>query len=1377
MFNNFSAEIEDFWKFNKLIETANLKQWRRNMKFILNDVELWHYVDDFEKQFKVFSKKTLNTLTWNEKKNFEKKIKNYIFKMINAKNKIESMCNDIIKIIIQINWIAKQIWDHFITRYSFQNWFNKWATLNRFRTVNFSNHDSIFNWSVKIIVLKQKIKNLSIIMNDFIIISTFNIFESEWEIYVTILNDKIKNIDKFSNFDELLKDIEQKKIRMKTTSVNFIKHDDVDRDRNENRDKNRDRNRDEAERDENNDRNITKKIKCKWCDEKHLYDKKHCSHKNIICNNCHRKSHKTVNCFHENEDKHEKFKKKNDNKNENIEFFKTHIDFINVSIKSINENVAFNENEFFFFFEIKIDFVIIFVCIINNLRLFLFKMIYYDWILNFDVTHHCNDIRRFFKNLMFSKKIVIIVNEKKFIIEIIENVIVNLFNNEIFFLKNVMFIFNLIVDFINVKRFWSKDFNINYSTEKLCEINRREHLIAHANVQNDLFVFRIKFINNKINAIISFDKSHETINSFILSMNMIMSKIFINVFKKSTISLFIWHRRLIHLNYRNVIINVNKIIDMKNVIEFISNVLCDSCMKNRQQIEKSRVFMIKTIEFLDRIDVDIEKSLSIIFRDNKIFVLIKNEVTSMLWFFACKQKSQLYQIVVFFKTWIELQFKHKIKNIRDEEKFLSKLFDVWFKKIDIQWEQSTFYIYEQNDIIEKAMYIIMTFIRSILKNMKFSKSFWNVLNEAVIYTKNRIFTFSESFKDFITFYQTMNDALFNVSNFRALDCKVYTHISKTIKRHKLNDRSWKNIHVSYENNNQWKIYNFRIKIIHLTRNVKFDENFFYYDENAKIFVDYSKSSTKSQMIDFWNVSDDRMLKNNLKKHDRSQLHQKVTSSSAFMIFIFMFVDFFENNVSMRDDASMKDQSIKNQKKKQNDYISNEKAYDENDENEKKFENAFESIFVFSLIEELFVSFISMNFVFTFQLFVVFNFSTIIKSSRTTTKNVFKFDYKQLHRRDKNVKIYNIIDVKHDFKFHIHMRRVLNALKNEDNFDFDHIFELVSYKNALKFFYWSKWKKIMKIEINHFVDNDTWRLIKLFVERHVITNRWVFKIKYEVNDRILRFKTRWVVHEYKQKKNVDYTDTWAEVMKFFFFRTLFVIAAKKRLHAHQMNVIIVFLYDFIDIEIYVIQFDEFVVNSKLICHLIKTLYDLKQTFRVWYEIIRNFLKFLKFELTNEDANVFVFKNKKIYIAIYVNDFFIIEFNMNFINNLKKQFDQRFKMIDLKSVQYYLNIEVIRENDNILLRQIIYLTKMLKRFNMINCKIVTSSMKSKLINNILLFSFDYKIDVDILYWYESIVNSLMYVVTMTKFDIVYVFSIINRYCNNSNRTHVKTIKRIF
>ena len=230
------------------------------------------------------------------------------------------------------------------------------------------------------------------------------------------------------------------------------------------------------------------------------------------------------------------------------------------------------------------------------------------------------------------------------------------------------------------------------------------------------------------------------------------------------------------------------------------------------------------------------------------------------------------------------------------------------------------------------------------------------------------------------------------------------------------------------------------------------------------------------------------------------------------------------------------------------FRTNEKTYVENDENDEKFENVFENIFVFSLIEKLFVNFISMNFVFISQLSVVFNFSTIIKSSRTTTENVFKFDYKQLHRKNKNVKIYNIIDVKHNFKSHIHMRKTLNVLKNEDNFDFDHIFEFINYKNALKFFYWFEWKKIMKIEINHFVDNDIWRLIKLFVERHVITSRWIFKIKYEVNDRILRFKIRWIVHEYKQKKNVDYIDTWVEIMNFFFF-VRYLLLLRKNVYMH------------------------------------------------------------------------------------------------------------------------------------------------------------------------------------------------------------------------------------
>ena len=65
---------------------------------------------------------------------------------------------------------------------------------------------------------------------------------------------------------------------------------------------------------------------------------------------------------------------------------------------------------------------------------------------------------------------------------------------------------------------------------------------------------------------------------------------------------------------------------------------------------------------------------------------------------------------------------------------------------------------------------------------------------------------------------------------------------------------------------------------------------------------------------------------------------------------------------------------------------------------------------------------------------------------------------------------------------------------------------------------------MKHEIQCHDENGTWKLEQLFNERFVIIDRWIFKIKYDVDDQILRFKARWVIHDYKQKYDVDYYET-------------------------------------------------------------------------------------------------------------------------------------------------------------------------------------------------------------------------------------------------------------
>ena len=65
---------------------------------------------------------------------------------------------------------------------------------------------------------------------------------------------------------------------------------------------------------------------------------------------------------------------------------------------------------------------------------------------------------------------------------------------------------------------------------------------------------------------------------------------------------------------------------------------------------------------------------------------------------------------------------------------------------------------------------------------------WDVIEDAVIYIKNRIIISNESGEEAITPFEGVNGVSSNILNLRALDCRAYTHVFKTFNCHKLNDR-------------------------------------------------------------------------------------------------------------------------------------------------------------------------------------------------------------------------------------------------------------------------------------------------------------------------------------------------------------------------------------------------------------------------------------------------------------------------------------------------------------------------------------------------------------------------------------------------------------
>jgi hypothetical protein len=106
------------------------------------------------------------------------------------------------------------------------------------------------------------------------------------------------------------------------------------------------------------------------------------------------------------------------------------------------------------------------------------------------------------------------------------------------------------------------------------------------------------------------------------------------------------------------------------------------------------------------------------------------------------------------------------------------------------------------------------------------------------------------------------------------------------------------------------------------------------------------------------------------------------------------------------------------------------------------------------------------------------------------------------------------------------------------------------------------------------------------------------LKRDRDDNPQRYKVRWVAHDFKQRHEVDFDETFVSVVKSVSYKSLMTISTIRELQIRHMNVVTAFLYELLDEDVYVIQphMFEFGGNedNTLVCMLKRALYDLKQT---------------------------------------------------------------------------------------------------------------------------------------------------------------------------------------
>jgi hypothetical protein len=216
----------------------------------------------------------------------------------------------------------------------------------------------------------------------------------------------------------------------------------------------------------------------------------------------------------------------------------------------------------------------------------------------------------------------------------------------------------------------------------------------------------------------------------------------------------------------------------------------------------------------------------------------------------------------------------------------------------------------------------------------------------------------------------------------------------------------------------------------------------------------------------------------------------------------------------------------------------------------------------------------------------------------------------------------------------------------------------------------------------------------------------------------------------------------------------------------------FLHDDISHEIYMEEPQGFMQDSSLVCRLKKSLYGLKKALRVWYENMDSYLFSQNFVHCKSNPNVYMLKttDSLILSVLYVDDLLITGCSTSMIFAVKRILHDRFLMMDMGPLHFFLGIKISQDASSINLSQAKYARDLLEIFHMTECKFSSTPFLSgfklenggetPLVENTL---------------YRQRMGILLYL-THSRTDLSYAVGTFSSFMQEPRELHWKYAKRI-
>lgn len=347
----------------------------------------------------------------------------------------------------------------------------------------------------------------------------------------------------------------------------------------------------------------------------------------------------------------------------------------------------------------------------------------------------------------------------------------------------------------------------------------------------------------------------------------------------------------------------------------------------------------------------------------------------------------------------------------------------------------------------------------------------------------------------------------------------------------------------------------------------------------------------------------------------------------------------------------------------------------------------------------------------------------------------------------------------------------------------------------------QWYQAMKREVRSIVKNDTWTIVDRPSNAVVIGSRMILRNKFKADGSFDKMKARLVAQGFTQEPGIHFNETFAPVARLSTIRLAVALAARDNMFMEQLDVTSAYLQGNLEETIYMeppqqlrrllemlLEDSDASIREKSaamlrnlskenqVCLLKKALYGLKQAGRAWNKVLNKALTSIGAVPLTSDPCLYRMKDAKdlTLVIVYVDDILLISKSRETIKYIKNELAKNFEVKELGDVKSCLGMEFSKDGSKINLHQRGYISEILNRFEMTDCKPVSTPVDQH--TKLTKPTEDHN-QVEFTHLpYRELVGALTYLSVTTRPDLSFAVSYLGQFNNCYNRTHWTAAKRV-